>query len=185
MATHLPSLRRNTIVAAALLGTTLVLVLWGPVAREKTTTRHMQEKEHLVALTLPAQPLAVQFTQAPETFELRSHSKAGGIGRVLGHGWSVVETRDWALLNGIGARGLCPQLLTSLVAFNSPSQWMELATLEQLMAKHQGVAVQVAAHVPRFTAAPPGLAGCPHFDYDAARQAVTYKGKPIALLAKT
>ena len=170
--------------ALGLIGFTAVLATWGPVIHEEEVTRKMKDKEHLVALKLPMQPLISQLTQEPETVEIWGGTKSRGR-QYLFTAWTVLVTSDWAILNGNFAQSKCPGILTSLEEFNRYSHGLSLEDIRKLVAENKGSSVKMWGHVPRFTAAPSSLADCEDFGYDATTQYVTYKGKPIALVADT
>lgn len=184
MSLTLFSRHRTLATALGLIGLTAVLATWGPIIHEEDVTKKMKDKEHLVALKPPMQPLVGHLTQAPETVEIWGGTKSRGT-QHLYTAWTVLSTSDWAVFNGPYALSKCPGILTALEEFNRYSHGLSLEDIQKLIAENKGVPVKMWGHVPRFTAEPASIAQCKDFAYDAATQYVTYKGKPVALVADT
>lgn len=183
MPTTNPLRRRNFVAGLALVGTALVLRCWGPSAHESNVTQDMTQRQHLTALKVPAESLAIRFKAEPREVALIGGFR--GESRIVGRDWWALETSDWTFLNGRYATEKCPVLLRDFIEYNAPEQHLPLAELKKVMAAHMDAAFPFSAYVPRFRAAPPGLAKCAGegLGYDASRGLLTLYGKPVAVMA--
>jgi len=173
-------IEKNYVIMGALVALSAGLMLLGEPAKEDNRVHRMTNE-----LQLPSAKATAEMTKV--SLEGASLQMTHG-GRRMAPSWSVLRTKDWAIVSPTTQGELkCPALLHDyIVASNGPhgATW-QLVAIDSYLNQNKNATVNLRLFVPRFKQAPAKLGRCKAlgFDYDAATQRLTFEGKPVAVWA--